>query len=696
MNIVYAPAPVPNQPGVYVDIVAPPPAQNLNQTPIAGFTFEGNRGEVDVAYDLSSLADFEYFFGKDGYDASGKPLSGHLAARHLFEVGTATARGVRVAGATLAEGYLLVKNATAAMVALHASTAGSWAQSLEFVITQNTGNSTWNLTVSNTANPTEAADVFTNLPYTNNATLISTINATARLIYATQPVLQEMSAAPTVTAAGTGGTLAQGTYYGLATYVTAGGVETQASPETAAIALTAGQTLTVSVPTALGASKFNYYMTPVNGVAGSEVYAGQGTPGTNLVISAPPAASTQAPPHVNAAVTGAGDTSALPTAGTFTIASTQTSTSHPGADGANPGAARHLGATNTGPGGGPSGAYALFGFDQDPELVFMAGTPGTDTTQWASFGALCSGNGALGLVGFAPGTTSAAAKTAVEALSTLIAPNTTAGLALAASWPCATVNDPVVGAQTVPSQAYFAGMMAVTPRQVSPANKPIQPGTAAGAIGFSFTGTDIKATATDVTTLDDTSMGVYVNVLTARIPSRGTGWFSANTLAPEVAGSEFGVFNVRVQNYLARVLYVQSGAYYQEPIDDALMAQAQLDCTGLLDQLAAPPLALIPQNDAGAATAAPSPPVTTAKSTRTTTSAAKAQPVTVNQPQPGSGQYVAYLVTCDRSVNTPATIAAGDFIIVVQCAIKPNARRVILQLNAGVNVQISTASGAVA
>lgn len=687
MNIVYAPTPIPSGPGVYVDIEQPSPAQPPENTPMIGLVFEAPRGEVDVAYDLGSLSDYEFFFGMPASDPSGKPLSGHLAARHLFELGVQKVRGVRVAGSTLATGYLLIKNANGVMCALHATTPGSWVGNLSFVVTQNTVANTWGLTITDTSNPNTPADVLTGLPFGNNAALISAINAAAQLVTASQPVLQPPSAAPTITASTASGTVAAGTYYGIATYTNANG-ETIGSPETAVVTLSGAGQLTISVPTLTGATGFKIYLTAVGGAQSSETFAGSGTPGTNLVLSAPWTASTQRPPQKNTATTGAGDTSALPTAGTFTVPTSAGTSGAPGADGANCGALRHLGDTVSGPNGGPSGANALFGFDQDPGTILAAGAAGTDTTQWAAFGALASANAAICCVGFTPGTTSAAARSTVLGLTTLIAPSTTSGMAVKAAWPAVVVNDPAQGQQTVPSHAYLAGITAITPRQTAAFNKPLVPSSVAGATGWSFVGTDIKATPTDLSLLNDTAAGVYVNVLTPRIPAKGTGFFTDNMLAPRAAGVPQPSFEVRVRNYLARLLYVASGDYYGEPITDDLMAQAQLDLTGLLDIEAAD--GLIPQNDAGATTAAPAPPVSTGKTTKTTKASSAPQPTTVSQPAiPGSGSYVAYTVECDRTVNTPATLAAGQLIIVVQVAIAPNANQVVIALNAGVAVVIS-------
>jgi len=692
MNIIYAPTPIPNTPGVFVDITPEPPAAQPLTASMVGMVMEANRGELDTAYDLESLDDFEYFFGVASLDTSGVPLSGHVAARVLFELGVPQVRVVRVAGSQVATGYITLEDGSGnKMVSLHATTPGSWSQGLSLVVTQDSVNNVWGLTVTNTLNPNEPPDVLTGLPFSDNGALITAINASAKLIKATQPVLEEPSAPPTITPSTSSGTVPAGSYFGIATYTNAKG-ETMGSQQTVAAVLASPGNLSISVPTLTGATGFNIYLT--SGIPSSETLAGSGTPGTSLPLTAPWPVSTVRPPTDNTAVTGPGSTSALPAAGTFTIPTAISATGSPGKDATGSGAARHLGSATGGPNNGPSGANALFGYDQDPEIIFFAGTAATDTTQWIALGALASANAAEAVVGFVPATASATARASVLGLTSLIAPGTASGLALKAGWPATQLNDPQLGPLTIPGTAYFAGITAVTPRQTAAYNKPLVPGSNVGQTGWSFVGPDIKATPTDLSNLNDPAMGVYVNVLTARIPASGTGYYTDSMLAPKAATVQQDSFEIRVRTFLARVLYQASGAYFGEVIDQALMTQAETDLTALLAQYAND--GLIPQNDAGASNATAAPPALTGKTTTTTTSAAKSTPAPVSQPQPGSGSFVAYQVVCDTTVNTPATMAAGQFIIVVSVVIAPNARQVILVLNAGVSVTITDSTTSIA
>lgn len=116
-------------------------------------------------------------------------------------------------------------------------------------------------------------------------------------------------ATPTGSTATTGGTIAAGTYYAKVTHITEEG-ESIASAATTAITTTGStSTITVTGPN-IGAGINNVkaigvYLTPTSASPGTEIYAGQYTTGTSLVITALPS-GTAAAPTVSTASKGAG------------------------------------------------------------------------------------------------------------------------------------------------------------------------------------------------------------------------------------------------------------------------------------------------------------------------------------------------------------------------------------------------------
>ncbi len=141
-----------------------------------------------------------------------------------------------------------------------------------------------------------------------------TINATSsgRQLYSGQPsgvpTVANPATAPTLSASGTGGTLPATTYYVKYTWITSVG-ETVTSPESTGQAVTAGQTLTVTLPTfPSGVTKANVY---ISSSTGTETLQGSTT--STTFTQSTPLVTGIIPPTVN--TTGA---TALYTAKNYT------------------------------------------------------------------------------------------------------------------------------------------------------------------------------------------------------------------------------------------------------------------------------------------------------------------------------------------------------------------------------------------
>lgn len=115
--------------------------------------------------------------------------------------------------------------------------------------------------------------------------------------------------APTLATSASGGSIAAGAYYAKVTHVTEEG-ETLASAESTVINTTgSSSTITVTGPNmttgVTNVKAVNVYLTPTTASPGTEIYAGQYTTGSTLVLTALPS-GTSAPPTISTANSGAG------------------------------------------------------------------------------------------------------------------------------------------------------------------------------------------------------------------------------------------------------------------------------------------------------------------------------------------------------------------------------------------------------
>jgi len=474
-----------------VDIIATAPRQSLAAQPadIVAHAGTATWGPLNVPTWYATLAEFRSRFGgmTPRQDMPSRPLSGYVSAKAIKAPGVQDSLFVRVGDNTSSTARLrLSDTAAAAVLELHGQFPGTRANGFTATVTAPDANGNQTLTITDTGNA-GVVEVITGLQTANNAALIQAISSRSQLIDATQPVLPSPLAAPAITVQTTGGTIPAQSGYFVITYVDANGHESQASAETGPVVTTgATNTYTATVAVLTGVSKFNvYYAT----APGQEVYAGQGTPGTPLVITTPPAPSTVRPPFgpfdangtLIAPVTGPGSTVPL-IAGTFAFLATggtPTATARPGSDGAAVSAAQAVGLDST----PATGLYALAGMDPTatPNIVLLAEELAYDQTQWLAQAQLAQANSWRAEVAFAPGVTDTQAIAALATLTSLTAPETAlapvvVGDFLQAVWGPVNSYDPeYYKADLVTSPAaWAAGIIAVTSPARAALNVPAQ------------------------------------------------------------------------------------------------------------------------------------------------------------------------------------------------------------------------------
>lgn len=651
--------------GVYVRPLAP--ARSLGATPsdVLGLVFTANRGPLDTAVPLASLPDFEAIFGRETPDPTpgraGLPLSGWPDVAAIKAQGAYALLGVRVADATVSTAYVTLVDANGdAILTLHAATPGTWANSLSAATrptTQTPG--LFDLTIAD--NATGQSETIPALSPANNAALIKDITRASTLVNASQPVLDAPTVAPTVTA-GTGGTLAAGVYSLIGAWTTATG-ETTGSPATIAVTVPADGEMTVLMPAPApsAAVGFKIFSTRPNGAPGTQTYAGTGTPGQPLVLSAPWPPATATPAPVNTATIGAGSTNA-PAAGPFVVGQTGLSGTRAGADGANASAARHVGAPATD--GRATGAhvFATLPDGRRPNIAWAAGDAGSDPAQFGAWAQLAYENGwwtPLAIPRGTPASQAAAFAQSVQVQSVAASP---AGGWVSLEYPWYETTHPLGGAETlaISPATVAAAVTAIQAPNASGANKPVSSGD-----GFEITGLEVDLSDSQV----EAFLALDINAHTAHIPADGLGREKDYVLGTDLTGTTPGRGSAtRMANLLARGVKSVLSSFAVEEVNDPTDLWPRIEAAGdaYLNLLAS--LRQIPGNDPGTTTASATgqtvsqPLATTTRVTpaRTTTS------VVTSTGSSAAGQTGAsqlnYALVCDTTTN-----GAGTPVGVVRC-----------------------------
>lgn len=648
--------PTSNFPNVFYEPMSAPNTVGDIQADILGLVGETTRGPVNQAIYVDSPTDFKNTFGGMTPNALNPlvPLSGYPDFLSVCNEQVQDKIFVRVCNSLATTGYVTISNGTGAMFTLHAYSGpfasyspGSWVSGLSVSVQPGATAGVFNLTVSNAA--TGEVDQITGLDYTNNANMIKAINASAKMVYATQPVIDGPSAAPTLTATpGGGNTVLANTYFFVVTYILANGQETNAGPEMSVV-LTATGSITISTTPQTGTVGIKVY----GGTAsGAEVFWGQNTAGYSVTQTAPPAASTVQPPLFNGALKGAGDQSALPLTGVTAFPTARgVAGTCPGIDGAGATTAQYIGNA-----GSPNtGLNALTGLSPAPNFTVLCGAAGGDSTGWAACATLAANNGWIHVATFPQGTTDTAAKAAIVAA--------TPGMGTAAQyikwafpWIGYQDNEYYNALIKVSPAAKHAAITAVTPANTSAGNKPLS----------NMSGPEYSYSYAQMESL----IGDNINVVTGLIPSDGVG------MSTDLMGSGDDGFLIRMRLLLAANFQKLGGQFVQLPNSPANRQQAHDLFTAFLDDLARQDL--IPANPSGATTGAP--PATTGGSAKG------------SQPSAGAvtTQGLNYLVICDDTNNLFNGVATKTMYVDVWVRLYDNVKYLLFRAAVGTNVQISS------
>jgi len=642
-TIIASPFPSTNRDGVFVDI------QQADQSPpqlvsdMLGVIGETSKGQPNVGVRVGSITDFTDTYGPETINpVTGRPLSGYVATRAIKAQRAYDEWFVRVMNAYGATAYVTLKTAAAASImAIRASSPGTWARGFSVTSAPNAGNAA--LTdVTTTDSLSGKSETVYGVDFTNNAGAIAAINRAATLVQTSQPVLDAPTAAPTATV-GAGGTLPAGTYYaGLAKHAAGGGL-TSMGPESGPITVAANGTVTLTTPADANADLIYGYLTPANGAPGSEVFAGQAAPGSSLVIAAAPAAGAATPAVVNTATYGPG-AAAAPAAGTVPFVTASAPGAGAGNDGAGCTAAQYLGAASP-----LSGANAFAALDVKPNAVLLAEDAGADTTQWQAQADLAFTNGWQAWLCLPRGTSYAAVAGLMTAAAVQSVKASPTGGSLSVEYPEYTLYDAVLGATTtLMPTSLAAGVVAVQDANGSGANRPISIGFGASPRPADRVGPAIDLTDAQVQAL----IALGVNPHTRHIQAGGIGREKDLTLGPGPCGTARGA-HLRMVNLTARALGDISGPFVEQLDTPDLRTRVESAVLGLLQRWAND--GLIPGNASGAPqTAAPA-------ATPTATGGKRANPATTPQTTTSalatSSTTTYYSAACDSTSNGPGAPA---------------------------------------
>ena len=663
-------------PDVYVLNLAPPQFIGAVQADVVAHIGTSSRGRVNKATFYGSMADFTQTFGPATIDPnnSQKMLTGYPTALGITRQGVQDKVFVRVGSATLATSYVhLLDGSSAAVVALHASSPGTWASSLQYSTSPGSSTGTFNLTVLNSA--TGEVDNFTNLPYTNTQALVDCINKgsttiagfsyngrPAQLITASFPVIQA-PAAPTVTTAGSDGTIPAGNYYFVLTLTDANG-ETIASAETGQINVSSNQHAAVTATSVSGATGWNLYATAANGAAGTETFAASGTVFGSPVSLTSFSSSTVTPPSMSTATLGTGSTVSVATVTRTNfpaVGAAITAQTAPGNDGANAPASTYLGTVGT----PATGLYCMAGLDPHPNFVLFSEDKAADTTTWQAQAQAALDNDWVAVVCFPRGTSDATAKTTIAAQTAIL--GTPLADRIKTAWPWIGFYDATLFSATyyAAPTGYFAAVSAVQPANTSAGNK--------GLVGLS----DIEYT---ISRSQLPSM-IYagINVVSATIPTPNAVGFVTDLMMSGADG-----FLERMTVLVAESIIKSTGRYVQQPNTPQLrqlVQQTVMDfLTGLADD------GLIPANPSGA-TAAPLVPSTAPVSSKTKAGApAGVQPSLAANT---ASTQLYYNAICDDSNNIVNGVTSSILYCDVQVTLFPNTRQLVFRLQIGPTVTVT-------
>lgn len=650
-----------------IDYIKIAPQQAVGTVPadVVAIIGTAQRGLMNLPTWFSSLADYKQKFGgmTPAVLTPTVPLTGYVSARNVKLQGVQDTIFVRVGDSTAASARVTIVSSAGNVATLHAASPGTWANTLTYVITTNVSANTWGLVVTNPS--TGETDTIVNIPVADNNALIQAINTQATLVIASQPTIDNLTV-PALTTT-TGGSLTAGTYFVQTTYVNATGGETQASPEAQQIVGASGKVTVTAAASPIAATAFRVY---IGSQSGSEVYAGQATIGGSLAVSALPTSATQ-PPLVNGAVISAGQTTALPTPGTFTFVTIAATGARPGANGDNATTAQHVGSSTT-----PlTGLYTLTTVDPAPNFVLFAEAAGYDTTVWQIQATIAQINGWQAAVAFAPGTTDVAALAVVTGLGTsLTTPESAASTNpqsdyLSVFWPACITYDTEYYLQDIKTSAaaWAVGVKAVQSPDTAGYNKPIQ-GDCRPEFGLSTAGNLPLATAN-------------INVISTKIPlPLATGLVSDSMLS----GTDS--FVLRMQQTIAQLLYIACSPFVGIPNDRNARADIRGAITNALNSLVQQ--GLLPPNPAGSSgnTVTPAIAIGGATARKAATQLAGIQPSSTIAT---SNHTPTFAVICDDSNNVFNGLATDSVFADVFIAISPNIRHLHMRVAAGPTVLVN-------
>ena len=661
-------------PDVYYLPITTPRRVGPVQADIVGAVGITNRGMPNVPTFVGSPTEFKQTFGGITPDPNNVlvPLDGYPTFLGIALQQVQDKLFIRVGGSQMSTAYITISNTNGAMIVLWAATPGTWGNSLAATTTAGIDTAHFNLTITNSA--TGETETLSNLAFADLNALVNTINTTARLVFATQPVLDAPRQADITTFAqsATAGTLAAGQYYGIFTYVNAQG-ETMGSVEQGPITLDGTHALGMQVATRAGAASVKAYVTAANGPKGTETFAATLTPGTLLTVTSPWTPATTTPPfgprnlslQTTTAQTGLGNNALAPTIITnVSFGTVQASGQGLGNDGAGAPSSAYVGVQ-----GSPStGQYAFAGVSPKPNFVVLGGTASSDTTQWATLAQAGMDNGWIVVASTPQGNTDVQAKAAVNALASLIGSPQADFLKVAAPWIQYQENEYYHQTILLNPASVFAGITAATAPNTAAYNKPCS-----GMIGPEYPWTRSQI---------DGLIASNINVFSTIIPSQGVGF-----VTDFMVNGQDGYID-RMRLLLAQGLQQTAAQFVGEPNGPDLWDAALLVTTAFLDNLAAE--GLIPANPAGLTSTSTS---TASTGTAAGLKGASGTPAG-NQPSAGafSQQNFNYVVTCDESNNMVNGVITRILYVDVQIRLFPNASMVLFRAEASPDVIIASSS----
>jgi len=664
---------VDSYPDVYVSIVPPPPPTVGVRADVVVAVGTASRGPVNVPIWTSGPAEHIGYFGGETPSVAdpNTPLTLFPTFNSIATERPLDKACLRVGGSDMATASVTLSNGTGDMARLWASSPGTWAANMTVQISPDANATTFTLLVSNpvTQETETISGLLPGATAADNAALIVAINnnivySKSKLLYATQPVLDSPNAAPTLTGASTGGTVAPGPWYGIVEIVNAVG-RTQGSPETVAVTLTAPGTLSFTVPAVTGGASWNGYLAQQSG---AETFAiNSSTFGAPVTLTAPWTPSTQTPAFgpvdttgaLIAARTGAGATGAVPVAATLTFpAANGTAKTSAGINGGRATSAQYVGVT----GAVTTGLYALAGAANiDPNFVALGEAAGCDPTTYAIQAAIAHQNNWIAVCGLPRGTSPMLPSPLATILSTIGASADGDYITWGYPWVQTKELSYYKTDVTAAGHAHYAGAMAAQPPNVSAMFKPL---------ASEIEGVEIPLTRDQAKLVSGLQTnGPWVNPVVQR-PGGGF-TFLTNTMA-----SGKRAFVVRMQLLLAVAAQQEYLFAIGNPNDARLWRRCQIVGTQYLDGLAR--AGYIPANPApGNAT----PPIQVV----TVTAKGKvvgAQPSTATPTAASAPTQMVYGVQCDAANNTVGAVITSDLYVTWWVDLAPNVERAIVTLNA--------------